>query len=440
MWIAVALTIIHVMLDNRQPAKTMAWVMVVIFVPIAGILLYFFFGINQRRKKRAEWRQINQLGQRSQQAEPYSATAIDMLTSGNEYFASLLADIHSARSHIHIDCYIIDDDRQGRKISEALIEKAREGIEIRIIYDDVGCWRTGNRFFENMREEGIEVAAFLPVRFPSFTSKINYRNHRKLVIIDGTVGYIGGMNIAERYTVWRDTMLRLQGSVVYAMQRAFLEDWYRVDGTLITQRKYYPNAEKTADEQTATAVSKVADRATIVTSAPVDAYPAIMQQYVKAIASARRYILIQTPYFMPNEPVLFALKMAIAAGVKVKVMCPLHSDTRLTQWASRSFLREMTDAGAEVLLFLPTVLHAKTMVIDDKCFTCGSTNIDIRSFENNFEANVFIDGEDAAVRMRHIFENDAKDCAALSDRPDLLSPSLPMRLWESIVRLLAPVL
>ena len=224
MWVVIALAVIHVVMDNRQPAKTMAWALVIIFVPVIGLVFYLFFGINHRKERLVSQRSLDQLTKRSmlsfveQQnlrvperqkqlvdlfvnqsfSLPFKDNQVDIMTDGYAFFPELLRDIAQASHHIHIDMYIFEDDALGRLVADALIDKARAGVHIRVIYDDVGCWNVGHAFFERMREEGIEVTPYLPVRFPSFTSKVNYRNHRKLIVIDGRVGYIGGMNIALR--------------------------------------------------------------------------------------------------------------------------------------------------------------------------------------------------------------------------------------------------
>ena len=467
MWGIIVATVIHVVMENGQPAKTMAWALVIFFLPLVGIVLYFFFGVNHRRERLVSQRSLDQLTKRSmlnfvEQQDlhvpeahkqlvdlfvnqnlslPFKDNAIDIMTDGYAFFPELLKDIGEARHHIHISMYIMEDDALGHLVSDALIDKARQGVKVRIIYDDVGCWRVRRQFFERMREEGIETYAFLPVRFPTFTSKVNYRNHRKLVIIDGSIGYIGGMNIALRYVkpAWRDTMLRLKGPVVYAFQRTFLVDWYFVDRTLITDRIYYPPFEN-VQHATSNGSSSTANLAQIVTSGPTTLYPEIMQGYVRAITAARRYIYIETPYFLPNEPVLFALKTAIVAGVDVRLLCPRHSDARFTEWASRSYLRELHEAGARVLLYEPGFLHSKLMVIDDALTTCGSTNVDFRSFENNFEANIFVYDEGTALRLKKVFLDDQSLSIPLEQVYSWIHPKFLPRLWESFTRLLSPLL
>lgn len=457
------LAIIHVVMDNRQPAKTMAWALVIWFVPVVGIILYLFFGVNTRRERHVSERSMNQLTKRSmlgfaeQQnlrlperhrslihlfinhnlSLPFKDNHVDILTDGYQFFPTLLQSISQATSHIHLDMYIFADDALGLLIADALIAKRREGVEVRIIYDDVGCWNVSHRFFERLRSEGIEVMPFLPVRFPSFTSKVNYRNHHKVIIIDGRVGYIGGMNIALRYVKgtasqpWRDTMLKVSGGAVYALQRAFLVDWYFVDRTLLSDRKYYPPQPEELPVNDCLAQ--------VITSGPVSPYPEIMQGYLRIIMGARRYLYIETPYFLPNEPVLFALKTAALAGVDVRVLCPRHSDARFAEWASRSYLREVVEAGVKVGLYEAGFLHSKLLVCDDDICTCGSTNVDFRSFENNFEANIFFYDESLAQRLRQVFLADERLSVPLTSLPARLNPRFLARLWESLVRLLSPL-
>lgn len=463
-WILIASTIIHVIMDNRQPAKTMAWALVIFFVPLVGIVFYLFFGINHRRERLVSQGSLDQLTKRSMlsfveqedfrvperhrqlvdlfinqnMALPFKDNQIDIITDGYAYIPELLKDIAEARHHIHLELYIIEDDALGNLLADALIDKARSGVAVRLIYDDVGCWKVSHRFFNRMRDAGVEVAGFLPVHFPSFTSKANYRDHRKLIVIDGKVGYVGGMNIALRYVKgtgqqpWRDTMWRLVGGAVYALQRTFLVDWYFVDQTLVTDRAYYP-----ALAQTTTPNNCVVQ---IVTSGPTAHYPEIMQGYVRSILAARRYVYIETPYFLPNEPVLFALKTAAVGGVDVRIICPLRSDAPLTDWASRSYLRELQEAGAQIYLYRSGFMHSKMMVSDDTLSTCGSTNLDIRSFENNFEVNAFVYDEGIALRMKKVFLDDQSQSILLSDLPRRIHPRFLPRLWESLTRLVSPLL
>ena len=436
-WQIIAIiAVIHVIMDNRQPAKTMAWAMVIWFVPVVGFVFYLFFGINTRKERLISERSMNQLTKRSmlEFAEQQNLH----LPEPHRPMIDLFINQNLSLPHIHIDMYIFADDALGMLVADALLDKARAGVEVRVIYDDVGCWNVSHDFFERMREGGIEVVSFLPVRFPTFTSKANYRNHRKIIVIDGAVGFIGGMNIAKRYVkgrggmAWRDTMLKVTGGAVYALQRTFLVDWYFVDRTLLSDKKFYPPFIPTEGMRNDCI-------AQVVTSGPISPYPEIMQGYVRMILGARRYLYLETPYFLPNDSVLFALKTAALAGVDVQVLCPRYSDARFVDWASRSYLREVTEAGVKVLLYQKGFLHSKLMVCDDAIVTCGSTNLDIRSFENNFEGNIFFYDEALALRMKKLFLDDAENAVPLTSIPSRINGGFLLRLWESVTRLLSPL-
>lgn len=456
-------TMLTVLMDNRQPAKTMAWVMVLIFIPVIGIVLYFFFGQNTRKEKFISRQSMDQLTKRSmlefaeQQnlvlpdehsvlinlfktqnwALPFKNNTTDILTDGTDFFISLLRDIGQATHHIHLETYIICDDPLGRLLADALADKARQGVEVRFIYDDVGCWNVPNSFFEQMRNAGIDVHAFMPVKFPAFTSKVNYRNHRKLCVIDGKIGYIGGMNIAMRYVkgsngrAWRDTHMRIRGGAVYGIQRAFLVDWFFVDRTLVTNRCYYPMLDGSINNDCIMQV---------VTSSPISPWPEMMQGYVRILLEAKRYVYMETPYFLPTEPVMFAMRTAALAGVDVRLMVPLHSDAKFVEWASRPYIQEAADSGVKVYLYKAGFNHSKLLVSDDSLSTCGSTNIDFRSFENNFESNVFIYDCGMAQRIKAVFIGDMKNCVMYGDYMRTRRLSFTHRLWESFVRLFSPLM
>ena len=464
--------IVHVLMDNRQPVKTMAWAMVIYFVPVVGLVLYLFFGLNTRREKLISQRSLDQLTRRSmlgfvdqtdmqvperykQMVElfvnensslPFKNNKVELFTNGYSFFLSLIADIGRARHHIHVDVYIFENDALGRLVRDVLIDKARQGVEVRVIYDDVGSWSTDSEFFEQMRDAGVEVSPFLPVRFPQFAGKVNYRNHRKIFVIDGEVGYVGGYNIATRYVKgrdgmsWRDTMVRLTGNGVYGIQCTFLIDWYFVDRTMISSRDYYPPLSSAPVKGS---ISQVVNSciSQVVNSSPSSPYPSIMHGYVRALIEAQRYVYIQTPYFMPTESVLVAMKTAAIGGVDVRLMVPRKGDAHVVAWASRTYLREIMEAGVKVYMYSGGFLHSKILVADDSMATCGSTNVDFRSFENNFESNVFFYDKDTAVRFRKMFEVDITSSVLLNSLPpERLQVSFFSRLWESITRLLAPVM
>ncbi len=457
----IALTIMRVILDNRQPAKTMAWVLVLALIPVGGLILYIIFGQDTRKERKIWEHTLNQLTKRSmlefveqqdlhpsQQhqvlinlfmnqslALPFKDNETELYISGYEFFLSLLKEIGKAQESIHLDSYIFDDDALGSLIADALIDKARQGVEVRVIYDDVGSWKTKNEFFNRMKRSGIQIYAFIPVHFPILTSKVNYRNHRKLCIIDGKVGFIGGMNIALRYIKgtrkqpWRDTHAKITGNAVMGLQRAFFMDWYFVARELINNRKYY-KIETILNNNSLIQ---------IVTSNPTSKYPEMEQGYVRILLDAKRYVYMETPYFLPTEPVLFAMRTAAVSGVDIRLMLPYSSDAKIVEWASRSYVLEVVKAGVSVYFYKAGFNHSKLLVTDDSLATIGSTNIDFRSFEENFEANAFFYDEKVAKQVKEIFLHDQDHAITLEEANYRYRLPFLQRLWESIMRLLSPV-
>lgn len=457
---AIVGTVFLVVLDKRSPIKSISWILVLIFLPVVGLILYYFFGRSQRKvriitkksysrllkKPMAEYlaqkevslpltyeQQIKFL-KNTNQAFPFEGNRVEIYTTGAEMLQSLLAELEKATHHIHLLFYIFEADEVGRQVSDVLMRKAKEGVQVRVVYDDVGCWKVPNRFFEEMREAGVETRAFLKVRFPMFAGQVNYRNHRKIVVIDGKIGFVGGMNLAERYLngcswgVWRDTHLLIEGKAVHGLQTAFLLDWFFVDQSLFTSSIYFPKIENKGNLL-----------AQIVTTDPIGPWKEIMQGMILAIGNARHYIYMQTPYFLPTESMLIALRAAAASGVDVRLMLPRKADSWLINQASRSYMDEMLDAGVKVFLYEKGFLHAKMIVSDDYFSTLGSTNIDFRSFEHNFEVNAFLYDKETALRLREIFVRDQKDSTQLYMKNWQKRPWYK-KVTESVVRLLSPLL
>lgn len=453
-------TIVIVLLDNRNPVKTMAWILVLVFLPVVGLAFYFFFGRNTRKERliskkgfsrlskrpMAEYQAQEALGDftgrnqlipffhRVSNALPFEGNDVQVFTDGYSMYQELFHRIAKAKHHIHLEFYIFENDAVGRLLRDLLIDKAREGVSVRLLYDDVGCWDVNPMFYDEMLCEGIEVRSFLKVRFPQFTSKVNYRNHRKLAIIDGKVGFIGGMNIALRYLkgvpwgVWRDTHICLKGKAVYGIQTAFLTDWFAVDRTLLTSAQYFPKMDSVG-----TSVAQ------IVTSDPVGEWHDIMLGLVKAISCAQRYIYVETPYFLPTEQVMAAFQTAALSGVDVRLMIPKKADAFITHKGTMSYLDELMKAGVKVYFYRAGFLHSKLWVADDEWASVGSTNLDFRSFEHNFEANAFFYDEKTVCTLKEIFLEDMKKCMTLSQKI-WDKRSFKNKIVESVVRLLAPLL
>lgn len=453
-------TIVVIILDNRNPVKTMAWILVLLFLPIVGLVFYFFFGRSQRKERIIgqksynrllkkpmaeymaqdysdapdEYLRLIRLFQHTNQAFPFEGNRVAVYTEGYTKLQSLLRELQKAKQHIHMEYYIFEDDAIGRLVRDVLIEKASQGVEVRVIYDDVGCWHVPNRFFEEMRNAGIEVRSFLKVRFPVFTSRVNYRNHRKIVVIDGRVGFVGGMNLAERYMrgfswgIWRDTHIMLEGKAVHGLQTAFLLDWYFVDRTLMTASRYFPKVDSCGNSLVQ-----------IVTSEPIGPWKEIMQGLTMAINGAKKYFYMQTPYFLPTEQVLAAMQTAALSGVDIRLMLPERADNRVTHLGSHSYLADVLQAGVKVYFYKKGFLHSKLMVSDDMLSTVGSTNVDFRSFEHNFEVNAFMYDMETALEMKEIFLQDQRECTQVFLKNWIKRP-WRQKAAESVIRLLAPLL
>ena len=454
-------TIWVVVLENRNPVKTIAWVLVLVFLPVIGLFFYVFFGRTHRRDqiisrrsyskllKRPEEEYLSQqendlpadygglisLFQHSNHAFPYTNNQTVIFTSGAAWIDALLKELQQAKDHIHLESYIFADDEVGNRVRDVLVAKAREGITVRVIHDDVGSWQTSNTFFYTMMEAGVEVRSFLKVRFPLFTNKANYRNHRKLVVIDGQTGFIGGMNIADRYVqgvswgIWRDTHMMIRGKAVHGLQTAFLLDWYFTDRTLLTSAHYFPMVDSIIGNSIIQ----------VVTSSPVQPGQEIVMGLMKAISNAKTYFYIQTPYFLPTEAMLNALQTAAMAGVDVRLMLPERADSKVAHWGSMSYLADVLKYGVKVYLYQKGFLHSKLMVSDDFLTTIGSTNMDFRSFEHNFEANAFIYDEQVAMEAHEIFLTDQRDCKQITLKQWDKRPRRN-KVVESFIRLMSPLL
>lgn len=451
--------ILVVVTDNRNPLKTVPWVIVLLLAPVVGLIFYFFFGQNLSKQRIISRRTRKRLTMQLEEAEqgsgpgipqahrplaellgntihavPLHGSRITPYTDGASKMEALLAEIARARHHIHIQYYIFCDDETGCRLRDALVAKAREGVEVRILYDDVGCSGVKRAFFDGMRREGIGVHAFLHVKFPLFTSKVNYRNHRKIVVIDGRVGFIGGMNIADRYVLgtawgsWRDTHFRIEGRGAAGLQASFLSDWSATTKQQITGTAYYPATETYTDGVLQ-----------IVPSGPFGKWRALLQADSYAIARARRRVWIQTPYYLPSDVLNTALQEAALAGIDVRLMLPARSDSKVVDLASHSFLADMLQAGVRIRFYLPGFLHSKLLIIDDDLTIIGSANMDFRSFEHNFEVNAFVYDPAFTARMEQVFRDDETRCRPLTPA-EWFRRSRSRRLAESIMRIFSPLL
>jgi len=456
-------TISVLLLENRNPVKSISWVLVLLFIPVLGMGFYLLLGQDYRRKKIISQKSIrrvterpvasfdidnldttmmdnNQLNlikmlYRNCEAAGYTDNKIDVFSDGKSTFDALFEAIRSAKNHIHIQFFIFDDDRISNQLRELLIQKAKEGVRVRMIYDYWGSFNLSKKYLKSLRDAGVYVRSFLPFRWKiSRSNKINYRSHRKLVIIDGRVGFTGGLNIADRYIYgnklgkWRDTFVRIEGAAIHGLQLLFMVDWYFVEQKLIEGEKYFPAPQK-FDQNLIQLVS----------SGPDTDWESIMQGIASAIMSATRYVYIHSPYFMPNDVVLTCVQMAALSGVDVRLMIPERSDSRLSDASTFSYLGQVLEAGVRVFRYKNGFLHSKAIVIDDYISIVGSTNMDERSFAQNFEANAFIYDNKTAGHLRELYMNDMTNCEEMTIDA-WTNRKRRQKLRESLARLFSPLM
>lgn len=462
----VAPTIVVILLENRNPVKSLAWILVLIFLPLLGIIIYLYLGQDYRKQKIVDKKSIRRLHNRpkvnleeldvdssrfsantrhlihllqnNNEALAFHGNDIRLYTNGVDTFEALFEDIEKAVREIHIEFYIIENDKIGRRFRELLIRKASHGVRIRLIFDYVGSFHFKRPQQNELRAAGVELYSFLPAHFKITIRKnrINYRNHRKIVIIDGQVGFTGGANIADRYLtgnklgLWRDTFMRVEGPAIHGLQNAFLTDWFFVSRQLLSGIHFFPYI----------APKKGFDNVIqIVTSGPDSDWENIQQGIFVAITAATRYVYVQTPYFMPTDIVMSALQTAALGGVDVRVMMPERTDTFMTQSCSYSYITQSLEAGVKIYLYRNAFMHSKAIVIDDLISTVGSANMDFRSYEQNFELNAFIYDEKNAAILKEAFLSDQQECTEITLSEWSKRPIIT-RIKESVARLFSPLL
>ncbi|MEH6890722.1 cardiolipin synthase [Bacillus sp. JJ864] len=461
-----------IFIENRSPQSTLAWFLVLAILPIFGVFLYLLFG-------RSKWRRIKHLhrseeqrklfreileGKRLKQEIPSSLnehsahlttiiqkfgggpiadeTRAKLLTNGEETFTEILSSIHEAKHHIHIQYYIYRADEIGTKIRDALIEKAKEGVIVRFLFDDLGSYPLRSSFLQPMKDAGIEVVEFDPVLSPWLIETVNYRNHRKSIIIDGKIGFTGGLNVGDEYLgrskkfpIWRDSHLKLEGKALYKLQALFLEDWlYALSGLnsysweSFMKKEYFPGSTAQAE-----------GAVQIVASGPSANDKTIRNALLAAMTSAKRSIWIATPYFIPDQETLTLLRLSAIAGIDVRILYPGISDSVISDQASQSYFTPLLEAGASIYRYKDGFMHAKIVLIDDEIATIGTANMDIRSFELNYELIAILYESPTVLDIKRDFEQDFKDSTEI--RWEVFqNRSIRKRMLESLMRLISPLL
>lgn len=462
--------IVIVFFERRNPKSVWAWLLLLFFIPVLGFVFYLMLGQDLRKRKRFKMKEMEDrfgeavrlqeqklLGERLQENEEivgykdmilYNLTEaqtiltngndIDFITDGNAKFETLIKDIRGAKKFIHLEYYIIRNDVVFAAIVEALQEKVKEGVEVRILYDAMGCRTVSRAFWKKLNRMGIETTEFFPAVFKRLQLRINYRNHRKIVVIDNQVAYVGGFNIGREYVGldgrfghWRDTHMRLQGPGVLGLELRFVQDWsYAAKENLLEREMLFEG-------------SLVGNRDNcqmqVISSGPDQTRELIRDNYLRLIAKAKKSIYIQTPYFIPDEAIFTALKIAVGSGIEVNIMIPCMPDHLFVYWATYSYVGELVLAGAHCYVYQNGFLHCKGMMVDGEAFCYGTANMDIRSFALNFEVNIVVYHRRKARELEQIFQKDMENCERLT-REIYEKRSLRIRFKEQICRLLSPLL
>ncbi|MCY7580470.1 cardiolipin synthase [Bacillus altitudinis] len=463
-YIAIILfSIISLMLENRTSQHTLLWMYVLIFFPIIGYMFYLFSGQlyvkghlfkSKRMYNREKLRRISELESKPDETRltdnqraffHYTEKAtgmhvntnsdMEILKNGEETFPRIFEELKKAKTFIHIEYYMFKSDFLGHRMMEILIEKVKEGVEVRFIYDAAGSIRFSRKDIKRLKQAGIKVAPFLPLKYGFFNQKFNFRNHRKIVIIDGETGFVGGLNVGKEYVgrdenigFWRDTHTMLKGEAVQTLHSIFMLDWeYVSDEVLIDDPKYHTPHPVTGE-----------DVIQVVPTGP-DMKESMSDLYDALISNAKQFVWIATPYFVPNESIRTALKIAATRGVDVRVMVPEINDGFLTQYATRSYFSELLKEGIKVYHYQKGFMHQKVMIADGELASVGTANVDMRSFQLNFEVNVFTAAKKPIEQLMAHYEEDMKECEQMGP-VHFYKRGLKERLKESFARLFSGVL
>ncbi|MBQ3881651.1 MAG: PLDc N-terminal domain-containing protein [Bacteroidales bacterium] len=483
-----------ILTDNVDSSKKISWMLIIAVLPIIGIILYLCLGVNYRhhwyfyRKHRhyrdvftegttheinrllfsdksikgieERFRPLARLLSQRNFPTPSQDNSVEIITCGKRKFELLMKDITDAKEYIHMEYYLFGNDKWSNRVKEALMEKARQGVKVRFVHENVANFSIRERYYNEMRKAGIEVVKFTNPRkhFLKFVTTLNFRDHRKIVVIDGKIGYTGGMNIKDRYfELWRDTHMRVEGPAVASLQYIFMDAWLSADGQIDLPFKEYFQPWAT-DLSAATPPAGIPQDVSfkvdsldsplpvlsgktvqMVPDEPDVEWPITQMGYEWILHNAKEYVYIQTPYFIPPEPLLNAIKSAALSGVDVRLMLPQRVDTWFIRPANKSYYTEVLEAGVKIYLRGGQFIHSKTLVCDDYLSIVGSSNLDPRSFDINYEINSFIYDKETATLCKEVFLKDLELCEEL-DLEQWEKRSWTSVLYEKVMRLFAPMI
>ena len=416
--------------EGKNPDRTILWLLVLALFPVGGILLYMLLGPDLKRLKNKKLfkpvksypsvalhrsvpqtvRKTSTLACRNSSSDILEHGTADILIDGEETFSAIKRELRAAERYIHIEYFIFKDDKIGNEIADILCDRASHGVRVRMAVDGVGTIRLGKELLKRFKRANVELKTFMPVSFPLFRSGINFRNHRKIIVVDGRVAFTGGLNVGDEYMgegplgFWRDTHAMLRGDSVRALNAIFLKDWEICAGEKLSpDSDEFANLPQTEEEPMPFLPIQ------IVESGSDSPWHSIQQMYFSMIVEARERIWITTPYLVPDDAIFYALQTAALSGVDVRILIPAKRDHFLVHWAGRSNIEELLRAGVRVWRYSKGFVHAKTMVMDSSIASVGTANLDNRSLEINFEVQAFIYSEQTSNQLAREFLNDIED-------------------------------
>ncbi|WP_222983486.1 cardiolipin synthase [Flagellimonas meishanensis] len=460
LYVIIALSVVVSLLINGvRPSKTLAWLLAIFTIPVGGFLLYLMLGRNRRKNKLfslksdffkklepigdnhekfnlQEYKKIAQLIRATSQCPVTERNQVTLLQDGKKTFEHIFEALENAKHHIHLQYYIFEEGVLSERLMEIFERKVAENVTIRLLYDGIGSYSLSKKYLTRLKKIGVKTEQFLPFRFGRFLSSLNYRNHRKIIVVDNRVGFTGGINVTDKYLKedpypgkWHDTHLEIKGEATHYLNQVFLTDWYLAteEDMDLSQFKLEGVGEKGTSMQ-------------IASSGPDDDFPVMEQVYFSIANNAKEYLYITNPYIIPSDAIMQSLQTASLSGVDVRLLMSSTTDMKLVDWCVRAYFESYLRAGIKIYLYNDGFLHSKTIACDDKIASVGTANMDNRSFQHNYESNAVLYDADLCKQLKNDFFEDCKKSTLLDDHEAYSDRPWSQKLVEGMAKLMSPLL
>ncbi|GLU45322.1 cardiolipin synthase [Allomuricauda sp. NBRC 101325] len=454
-----AIMVVSLLLNGVRPSKTLAWLLAIFTIPVGGVLLYILFGRNRRKNKmfslknefsirdELQYQQctppiygnkekIINLIHKTAKCPVSCKNEVELLKDGRNTFESIFEALEEAQEHIHLQYYIFEDGVLADKLLEIFERKIEQNVTVRLLYDGIGSYSLSKKYLKRLHSIGVQTAQFLPFRFGRFLSALNYRNHRKIIVIDNKIGFTGGINISDKYLKgdpslgkWHDTHLKVEGEAVDFLNRTFIIDWFLASGEQVDISSFILHPKLDGEKYLQ-----------IVASGPDDDFDVMEQIYFSIINSAEKYLYIVNPYIIPNHAILQGLATAALSGVDVRLLMSDTTDIKLVDWCVRAYFDTYLKSGIKIYLYPDGILHSKVMLCDDEIASIGTANLDNRSLQQNYEAQAFVYDADLCAQMKADFLKDCAKSTALLDYQKHRQRPMIKKILEGFAKLLSPLL